>query len=141
MQIVVITWFVAIVCAVPMVTQFGIVYITGPDGQPMMETAICDVMLDRKLPHSFEMSTIVFFLAPMTAITVLYALIGVALLRSTHLSRAGSDTSDHLAGFASSPSEGQGQSQQHQWLPYQQQRRGGVLKMLGWWPYSCIIQP
>lgn len=86
-----------------------------------------------------QVSTIVFFLAPMTAITVLYALIGVAILRSTHLSRAGSDTPDPLSTplRSSSPlvkGHGQGheiQGQGHQWTPYHQQRRGGVLKMLG----------
>lgn len=91
-----------------------------------------------------QVSTIVFFLAPMTAITVLYVLIGLAILRSSHLSRAGSDTSNQIAapssvttGLAtaaeghSQAQSGQGQGQGQPWTPYHQQRRGGVLKMLG----------
>lgn len=54
-KVVVIAWFIAVVCAVPMVTQFGIVYIDDPTtGQPMAESATCDVMTERKLPYSFE---------------------------------------------------------------------------------------
>ena len=62
----------------------------------------------------------------MTVITVLYALIGLAIRRSTHLSRAGSDASDQ-----SGVPLGTTQSEAHQLSQQHQQRRGGVLKMLG----------
>ena len=37
--------------------------------------------------HSFEISTFLFFVAPMTLITVLYILIGIRLRRSNRLKR------------------------------------------------------
>lgn len=74
-KIILIIWIVAIVLAVPQAFQFGIVMGNTPD----------IVMCTFKTPifaHSFEISTLLFFILPMTLITVLYALIGLRLRRS-----------------------------------------------------------
>lgn len=74
-KIILIIWIVAIVLAVPQAFQFGIVMGNTPD----------IVMCTFKTPifaYSFEISTLLFFILPMTLITVLYALIGFRLRRS-----------------------------------------------------------
>ncbi|KAK2185851.1 hypothetical protein NP493_221g02013 [Ridgeia piscesae] len=91
-KVIVLLWVVSAVCSVPMVVQFGLVYVTDDTGTPVPESVTCNIKPDRYLRHAFETSTFLFFLAPMTVITVLYALIGVAIRRST-LSRSSSDTS------------------------------------------------
>jgi len=48
---------------------------------------------DRYLSHAFEASTFLFFIAPVTVIGILYGLIGLAIRRSTLLTRVGSDAS------------------------------------------------
>lgn len=74
-KIILIIWIVAIVLAIPQAFQFGIVMGNTPD------IVMCTV----KSPiftHSFEISTLLFFILPMTLITVLYALIGLRLRHS-----------------------------------------------------------
>jgi hypothetical protein len=94
-KVVVLLWFVSAVCAIPIVVQYGVVYIHHPvSGERIEESAICSVKPERYLKHTFEVATFLFFLTPMTVITVLYILIGLAIRRST-LSRKGSDTSTH----------------------------------------------
>lgn len=74
-------WLVALLCAVPQALQFGIVsYGRRPD----------DVMCQYKLQilqFSFELSTFLFFIVPMTLIMVLYILIGLKLKKSTLMKR------------------------------------------------------
>ncbi|XP_055607936.1 uncharacterized protein LOC129755453 [Uranotaenia lowii] len=73
-------WFVAIVSAVPQALQFGVTDQSGVD-QCVVKRII--------IHHSFELSTFIFFFAPMTLITVLYALIGLKLRSSTMMQRDG----------------------------------------------------
>jgi hypothetical protein len=69
--------------AVPQALQFGVVYEQLPDGRVLdAEHAVCAVKRV-VIPHSFEVSSFVFFVAPMTLISVLYALIGLQLRRSS----------------------------------------------------------
>ena len=91
-------------------------------GRDILDSTSCTISWDKALVHSFEISTFLFFFAPMTAITVLYGLIGWAIRRST-LSRTGSDSSTHSATTGSE-------------LRAQQQARARrvVLKMLGEYP-------
>ncbi|KAI0208284.1 Pyrokinin-1 receptor, partial [Lamellibrachia satsuma] len=91
-KVIVLLWVVSAICAVPMVVQFGLVYVPDDSGSPVPESVTCNIKPDRYLRHAFETSTFLFFVTPMTVITVLYALIGVAIRRST-LSRTSSDTS------------------------------------------------
>ncbi|XP_062698999.1 pyrokinin-1 receptor isoform X1 [Aedes albopictus] len=73
-------WLVAIVSAVPQALQFGVTNQSGVD-QCVVKRII--------IQHSFELSTFLFFFAPMTLITVLYALIGLKLRSSTLMQRDG----------------------------------------------------
>uniref|UniRef100_A0A182YH31 G-protein coupled receptors family 1 profile domain-containing protein n=1 Tax=Anopheles stephensi TaxID=30069 RepID=A0A182YH31_ANOST len=73
-------WLVAIVSAVPQALQFGVTNQGGID-QCVVKRII--------IQHSFELSTFLFFFAPMTLITVLYALIGLKLRSSTLMQRDG----------------------------------------------------
>ena len=118
-KVIVMIWIVSAICSVPMVLQFGIVFVRDSQGADILESAMCSIKKERALDHAFEISTFLFFLAPMTIITVLYALIGLAI-RQSALSRAGSDSSNH--------SEQTGTA-----LRAQQQARArrAVLKMLG----------
>ncbi|XP_076340466.1 pyrokinin-1 receptor-like isoform X2 [Tachypleus tridentatus] len=68
---IIIIWLVSAMCAVPLAIQFGIVHV------------FCT--LKSPLSHAFEISTFLFFILPMTLITVLYVLIGIKLRRSTGL--------------------------------------------------------
>ncbi|GLV45153.1 Pyrokinin 1 receptor [Carabus blaptoides fortunei] len=70
-------WVVAFGFAVPQALQFGIV---------TDETVMC-MFKKVIMKHSFEVSTFLFFVAPMTLITVLYALIGLRLRTSNMMKR------------------------------------------------------
>ncbi|XP_049279754.1 pyrokinin-1 receptor isoform X1 [Anopheles funestus] len=73
-------WLIAILSAVPQALQFGVTNQGGID-QCVVKRII--------IQHSFELSTFLFFFAPMTLITVLYALIGLKLRSSTLMQRDG----------------------------------------------------
>ncbi|KAK9871132.1 hypothetical protein WA026_011415 [Henosepilachna vigintioctopunctata] len=74
-------WIVALCLAIPPAMGFGVVC------EKIDETIIdehCVCMVKRQvIPHAFEISTCVFFVAPMSLITVLYILIGLQLHKST----------------------------------------------------------
>ncbi|XP_054724802.1 pyrokinin-1 receptor-like [Uloborus diversus] len=74
-------WFVAALCALPTVLQFGIKYEEGRSGEILWDTAMCSVK--NPLPHIFEISTCLFFVLPMILMSVLYVLIGVRLKQSS----------------------------------------------------------
>ena len=118
-KVIVLIWTVSAICSVPTVLQFGVVFVQDSHGEDITESATCAIKKARSLGHSFEISTFLFFFTPMTIISVLYALIGLAVRRSA-LSRTGSDSSNH--------SEETGAA-----LRAQQQARArrAVLKMLG----------
>lgn len=75
-------WLLALCLAVPQALQFGLVYEKLPDGRELTEHNVCAITRVI-IPHSFEVSSLVFFVAPMTLISVLYALIGLQLRRSS----------------------------------------------------------
>ena len=118
-KVIIIVWIVSALCSIPMVVQFGVVYVKDAQGENIMESATCNIVQGRYLKHAFEVATFLFFLAPMTAITVLYVLIGLAIRRST-LSRAGSNSSNH-SGYTGTDLRSQQQGR----------ARRAVLKMLG----------
>ncbi|XP_060527313.1 pyrokinin-1 receptor-like [Cylas formicarius] len=78
-RIIVAIWVVALTLAVPQAIQFGIEVEHGEDGLMNSHCTVVSKIFD----HAFEVSTIVFFVAPMTLITVLYILIGRQLKKST----------------------------------------------------------
>lgn len=120
---IVLIWLVSAICAIPMVLQFGVVYVKNAKGQNIAESASCNLIKERVLKHTFEVSTFLFFLAPMTVISVLYGLIGLAVRRST-LARTGSDASQH----------------RNTELRHLQQSRArkAVLKMLGMYLLTAV---
>ncbi|XP_043482403.1 pyrokinin-1 receptor-like isoform X2 [Leptopilina heterotoma] len=73
-------WLIALSFAVPQALQFGLVETHGPESVMCMMKFII-------FRHSFELSTFLFFIVPMTLITILYALIGLKLRKSNALKR------------------------------------------------------
>ena len=119
-KVIILIWIFSTVCSIPMVVQFGVVYLKDPRGIKIAESATCQVDARRYVHHVFEMATFLFFLTPMTMITVLYAMIGLAIKRST------------LARSCSNKSMQNGKAARD--LRHQQQTtqsRLAVLKMLG----------
>lgn len=90
-KLIIIIWIVAIGCAIPQALQFGL--------RPMIynrpETKICNVV-SPIIDYSFEVSTFLFFLAPMTLITILYVMIGLRLRKSNLMKRNSSETTNHF---------------------------------------------
>lgn len=80
-KFVVAIWLLALGLAIPQAIQFGVVYSLHDNGTVIEDTARCTVKW-KLLEHAFEISTMLFFVVPMTIITVLYVLIGVKLRRS-----------------------------------------------------------
>lgn len=77
-KLILIIWLVALVFAVPQALQFGLV---------LHQNAVVCTQKTVILRHSFEISTFLFFVMPMTLITVLYALIGFQLRSSNMMKR------------------------------------------------------
>lgn len=75
-----IIWVVALTLAFPQAIQMGLVYARTQDGAIIPELSTCG--LANKLPYAFELSSVLFFLAPWTLIIVLYILIGLKLYKS-----------------------------------------------------------
>lgn len=80
-------WVVAFGLALPQALQFGIKEANG--------VVMC-LQTQVIVQHSFEISTFVFFLAPMVVISVLYALIGMKL-RETSLSNEQKDVERNMS--------------------------------------------
>lgn len=68
-------WILAMCFATPQAMAFGIYYEREVDGSVVNEHYVCIVMRT-VIPHAFEISTFLFFVAPMTLISILYILIG-----------------------------------------------------------------
>jgi hypothetical protein len=80
LKFILIIWVIALTFAVPQAFQFGIVVGDAPE---LVTCAFKKVII----AHSFELSTFLFFVMPMTLITVLYALIGLRLRRSNMMKK------------------------------------------------------
>ncbi|XP_015116408.1 pyrokinin-1 receptor [Diachasma alloeum] len=78
---VILIWLLALCLAIPQAIQFGITFSRTLNGTAIPDTAACSVKW-QIIDHAFEISTILFFVLPMTIITVLYVLIGIKLRRS-----------------------------------------------------------
>ncbi|XP_054162680.1 pyrokinin-1 receptor-like [Oppia nitens] len=79
-KLIIIIWFLGLICAVPIAYQFGIVYDYNSDGV-IQESAACSIK--RVIPylneHTFTISSLLVFVIPVTIISVLYMLIGLKL--------------------------------------------------------------
>lgn len=71
-------WFIAMCLAIPQAMSFGIVFASQDENTDHYVCSIKRIII----PHAFEISTLVFFIAPMSLITVLYVLIGIQLRRT-----------------------------------------------------------
>lgn len=84
-KFVVAIWLLALCLAVPQAIQFGIIVDYADNGTIAdLDSAICSLRWTL-IEHAFEISTILFFVLPMTIITVLYVLIAIKLRRSSML--------------------------------------------------------
>lgn len=81
-KLILIIWLVALCFAIPQAVQFGIV--RHPDISPDLVVCTLKTIV---IKHSFELSTLLFFLVPMTLITVLYIMIGVKLKKSNMMKK------------------------------------------------------
>ncbi|XP_037944024.1 pyrokinin-1 receptor [Teleopsis dalmanni] len=79
-RIIVLIWILSILTAIPQAAQFGIIIFSGVEKCSVVRNII---------EHSFQLSTFIFFLAPMSIIVVLYLLIGLKLYRSDLIINAG----------------------------------------------------
>lgn len=101
-------WLLALCLAIPQAIQFGVVYTIE---QERMASS-CTVKW-QMVEHAFEISGFVFFVGPMTVITVLYLLIGIKLRNSRLLQPAKTSSfknSDEPSGGARSYKNGVSQS-------------------------------
>ncbi|XP_026666577.1 pyrokinin-1 receptor-like [Ceratina calcarata] len=80
-KLILIVWLVGLSFALPQALQFGVVQL--PTHPNMMMCTVTKVLLR----HSFELSTLLFFVMPMSVITVLYVLIGLKLRKSSMMKR------------------------------------------------------
>ena len=104
-------------------------------GHDIPESATCNIRQDRYLSHAFEASTFLFFIAPITVIGILYGLIGLAIRRSTLLTRVGSDTSSR--GVVGGPrADRLPPAEQQRAQQLQARARLAVIKMLGTYTHS-----
>ncbi|KAL0132500.1 hypothetical protein PUN28_000325 [Cardiocondyla obscurior] len=83
-KFVVAIWVLALCLAVPQAIQFGIIVDYSANGTADLDSARCSLRWTI-IEHAFEFSTILFFVLPMTIITVLYVLIAIKLRRSNLL--------------------------------------------------------
>ncbi|PBC34776.1 Neuropeptides capa receptor [Apis cerana cerana] len=81
-KLILVVWLVALSFALPQALQFGLV-----QHKAHPEVVMCTVKRIL-LQHSFELSTFLFFVVPMSLITVLYALIGLKLRKSNMMKRS-----------------------------------------------------
>uniref|UniRef100_T1JHH5 G-protein coupled receptors family 1 profile domain-containing protein n=1 Tax=Strigamia maritima TaxID=126957 RepID=T1JHH5_STRMM len=79
LKVIGVIWLVAIVCALPVALQFGIIY---------QQPGIAECNVKHSLDPAFELSTFLFFCLPMTVISVLYILIGLKLRMPKSLHRS-----------------------------------------------------
>lgn len=73
-RLILVVWVVSICLAIPQALQFGVVTDQNHIDHCVLKRVI--------IQHSFELSTVLFFLTPMTLITILYILIGLKLRTS-----------------------------------------------------------
>ncbi|XP_034115854.1 pyrokinin-1 receptor [Drosophila albomicans] len=79
-RIIVLIWLLAVLTAIPQAAQFGINNYAGVDKCVVVRVII---------QHSFQLSTFIFFFAPMSIILVLYLFIGLHLYRSNVIGGGG----------------------------------------------------
>lgn len=74
-KFIIMIWMVAMCLAAPQAMTLGLFYEKKEDGSIINEQCVC-TLTRTVIPYAFEISTLLFFVAPMTLISVLYILIG-----------------------------------------------------------------
>lgn len=93
-RLILIVWIVSVCLAIPQALQFGVV----TDQNQIDHCTLKRVIIE----HSFELSTVLFFLTPMTLITILYILIGLKLRTSGIIKHENGGASLHQRVHANS---------------------------------------
>ncbi|KOC69923.1 Neuropeptides capa receptor [Habropoda laboriosa] len=106
-KFVIVIWVLALCLAAPQAVQFRVVYDYNKNGTVNLDSAHCS-MKWTLIEHSFEISTMLFFVVPMTIITVLYILIAIKLRRSRLLTA--STKRNHLPGGLNHSDSGRGKT-------------------------------
>lgn len=88
-RIIVLIWLLAVLTAIPQAAQFGIEIYAGMD-----KCVVVRVIVE----HSFQLSTFIFFFAPMSIILVLYLCIGLHLYRSNVIGGGGGAVESGMRG-------------------------------------------
>ncbi|VDI42447.1 pyrokinin-1 receptor-like [Mytilus galloprovincialis] len=92
------TWIIASVLSIPQTIQYGVVYIQDENNRTIKESAMCTNK--KTIKETFLVSSLIFFLFPMTFISILYTLIALAIRRSSmRRSSADSSTREHVRGI------------------------------------------
>uniref|UniRef100_A0A1Y1K175 G-protein coupled receptors family 1 profile domain-containing protein n=1 Tax=Photinus pyralis TaxID=7054 RepID=A0A1Y1K175_PHOPY len=82
-KLILLIWMFAICLAIPQAISFGIVYEDVPENVAVNEDHNTCNVKRIVIPHAFLISTVLFFVTPMTLITILYILIGLQLRQSS----------------------------------------------------------
>ncbi|KAI1306281.1 Neuropeptides capa receptor [Halotydeus destructor] len=92
-------WAVAALCSIPIAFQLGVIHqVSQLTGADMASSGQCAVK--RPVPRTFEVATGLFFVLPMTVISILYLLIGYQLRKSSR-TMAASKSNGSNGGTAS----------------------------------------
>lgn len=88
-KIIIVIWIISSVCALPYPIHTRVFYeLSDPCTQePILESLLCNIP-DKwrgRMVYMFQFSTFAFFVGPMVIISVLYTLIGLALMRTDQL--------------------------------------------------------
>ncbi|KAK3591015.1 hypothetical protein CHS0354_013076, partial [Potamilus streckersoni] len=94
-RIIIGVWILAAMFSIPQTVQFRVIYAHDKNKKIIPESATCTIKESSHMERTFEISFFLFFIVPMTFISVLYTLIAVAIRRSA-LTRAGSDASNKV---------------------------------------------
>ncbi|XP_078066221.1 neuromedin-U receptor 1 [Mustelus asterias] len=86
-RVIMTVWLISLCSAIPNTSLHGIYYLNTPFGEQIEESAIC-VLLKPAWMYNLiiQITTVLFFFAPMVTISMLYLLIGLQLKREKALS-------------------------------------------------------
>lgn len=89
-KVIIVVWIVSGCASIPIWFRYGVTYLKDAADRVIPESALCSIWFDLYIEYCFAASSLVFFVLPMTVITVLYLLIGISIRRSA-LYRTNSD--------------------------------------------------
>lgn len=138
-KIIVLIWIIACLSALPYplhARTFYAVHIPNTT-QPIDKSLVCNIPVywrDR-MKYVFQISTFVFFVAPMTIITVMYLLIGITLYKSENFGNPNTKNGKKKTSYVSSwgtSNKDKNTTDKNLKVPFNVTKaRKAVLKMLG----------